>query len=45
MIAGGWTFIWAAYGVALSALVVLTLVAVLRLAHWSKCARDLERRS
>lgn len=45
MIDGGWAYIWGAYGVALAALVVLTLVVVLRLAHWSKRARELERRS
>ena len=44
MIEGGWVFIWGAYGVALAALAVLTLVVVLRLAHWSKLARDLEHR-
>jgi hypothetical protein len=45
MIGGGWAFIWGAYGVALSAIVVLTLAVVLRLVHWSKRARELERRS
>ena len=44
MIEGGWTFIWGAYGAALAALAVLTLVIVARLAHWSKRARELERR-
>lgn len=43
MIEGGWTFVWSAYALALSALAVLTLVVVLRLAHWSKRARELER--
>ena len=44
MIEGGWVFIWGAYGVALGALAGLTLVVVLRLAHWSKQGRELERR-
>jgi heme exporter protein D len=45
MIEGGWPFIWGAYAVALIALVVLTLVVVLRLTYWSRQARELERRS
>jgi heme exporter protein D len=44
MIDGGWAYIWPAYGLALTALTVLALVVVLRLAHWSKRARELERR-
>ena len=44
MIDGGWSFIWAAYGLTLAALVVLTLIVALRLAHWSKRAREVERR-
>lgn len=40
MIEGGWAFIWSAYGVACGALAVLTLVVVLRLAHWAKRARQ-----
>lgn len=44
MIEGGWPFIWSAYGLTLTALLVLGLVVVLRLAHWSKRARELERR-
>lgn len=44
MIDGGWGYIWGAFGVALAALIVLTLAVVLRLAHWSKRARGLERR-
>jgi heme exporter protein D len=45
MIEGGWAYIWGAYGLALAALVVLTLAVVLRLAHWSTRARGLERKS
>jgi hypothetical protein len=40
MIEGGWAFIWGAYGVACSGLVVLTLAVTLRLAHWAKRARE-----
>lgn len=43
MIEGGWAFIWSAYGVTLMSLVALALVVVLRLAYWSKRARELER--
>ena len=44
MIAGGWAYIWGAYGVTLSALLALTLVVTLRLAHWSRRAREVEKR-
>lgn len=44
MIEGGWAYIWGAYGVALVALVALTLMVTLRLAQWSKRARALEKR-
>ena len=44
MIEGGWVFIWGAYGAALAALAGLTLIVVSRLSHWSKQARELERR-
>jgi hypothetical protein len=40
----GWPYIWSAYALALGALVVLTLAVTLRLAAWSKRARELERR-
>lgn len=43
MIEGGWAFIWSAYALTCAALVVLTLVVTLRLANWSKRARE-ERR-
>lgn len=45
MIEGGLSFVWAAYALALTALAALTIVVVARLAHWSRRARDLERRS
>jgi len=44
MIDGGWAYVWGAYGVALAALVLLTIAVVARLAHWSKRARELEQR-
>jgi hypothetical protein len=44
MIEGGWAYIWIAYALALIALGALTLIVTLRLAHWSKRARELERR-
>jgi heme exporter protein D len=44
MIEGGWPYIWGAYGVALVALVVLTVAVLVRLAHWAGRA-DKERRS
>ncbi len=44
MIEGGWAYIWSAYALALSALAIVTIVVIVRLAHWSKRARALERR-
>jgi len=44
MIESGWAYIWGAYALALVTLLVLTLVVMLRLAHWSKRARSLERK-
>lgn len=40
MIEGGWAFIWSAYALACAALIVLTLIVMLRLAHWAKRARE-----
>lgn len=40
MIEGGWSYIWSAYALAIGALVVLTLIVTLRLAHWAKRARE-----
>jgi heme exporter protein CcmD len=44
MIEGGWEFIWPAYGVALGALGVLTVVVVARLRAWERRARELDKK-
>lgn len=44
MIEGGWPHVWAAYALALTALAVLGVVSVLRLAEASRQARALERK-
>ena len=44
MIEGGWAFVWAAYGVALGGLLVLTVVVVARLRSWERRARELDKR-
>jgi hypothetical protein len=44
MIDDGMAYVWGAYGLAIAALAGLTLVVVLRLAAWSKRARELERK-
>lgn len=44
MIEGGWNFVWPAYGVALSALTVLTVFVLLRLRVWAQRARDLDKK-
>jgi heme exporter protein CcmD len=44
MIEGGWEFVWPAYGVALSALAVLTIVVIARLRTWERRARDLDKK-
>ena len=44
MIEGGWEFVWPAYGVALAALAVLTIVVVARLRAWSQRARELDEK-
>lgn len=44
MIEGGWAYIWPAYAVTLGALLVLTLVVVLRLRHWAERARKLDQK-
>ena len=44
MIEDGWAYIWGAYALAIGALAVLALVVMLRLAQWSRRARELERR-
>lgn len=43
MIAGGWSFVWAAYAVTAAALITLIVVIVLRAAYWSRKARALEK--
>jgi heme exporter protein D len=43
MIEGAWTYVWAAYGVALAALAVAASVVVLRLRYWAARARDLDK--
>jgi hypothetical protein len=43
MIEGGWPFVWASYAVALAALLALTAFVVIRLAHWSRRARQIEK--
>jgi hypothetical protein len=44
MIEGGWPHVWAAYALALIALGALSVVTALRLAHWSRQARAVERK-
>jgi heme exporter protein D len=44
MIDGGWGYIWSAYALALGTLLVLAIVVLARLAHWSKRAKELEKR-
>lgn len=43
MIEGGWNFVYPAYAVTLGALIVLAAVVVLRLRHWAKRAKELQR--
>lgn len=43
MIEGGWSFVWTAYALTMGALALLALVVVLRLRHWAKRARELDR--
>jgi hypothetical protein len=42
MIAGGWTFVIAAYAVTLGGLAVLALIVALRARQWAKRARKLD---
>lgn len=44
MIEGGWSFVWTAYALTLTALAILALVVVLRLRHWARRAKELDRR-
>ena len=43
MIEGGWDYIWAAYGATIASLAALALAVSLRLAHWAKHARALDK--
>ncbi len=43
MIEGGWSFVYAAYGVGGVALAGLAVIVVLRLRYWAKRAKDLGR--
>jgi heme exporter protein D len=43
MIEGGWAFVWAAYALTISALAVLGVAVMLRLRHWARRARELDR--
>jgi heme exporter protein D len=44
MIEGGWSFVWAAYALTLASLALLSLVVVVRLRHWARQAKELDRR-
>lgn len=43
MIEGGWSFVWAAYAVAVAALAVLAGVVIAGLLRWSSRARELDK--
>lgn len=40
MIEGGWAYVWGAYGLAVAALVALSVMVALRLAYWAKRAKE-----
>ncbi|MBX9745719.1 MAG: heme exporter protein CcmD [Hyphomonadaceae bacterium] len=42
MIEGGWNYVWPAYAVTGAALLVLTIVVLVRAAHWAKRAKALD---
>lgn len=42
MIAGGWTFVIAAYGLTLGGLLVLAISVAVRARTWAKRARELD---
>jgi hypothetical protein len=42
MIEGGWGYVWAAYGVAIGSLTLLTVVVAARLREWARRARALD---
>jgi len=43
VIEGGWDFVFPAYAVTFGGLIVLAAAVMLRLRHWSKRARELQR--
>lgn len=43
MIEGGWSFVWTAYALTLTALALLALIVVVRLRHWARRAKELDR--
>lgn len=43
MIQGGWSYVEAAYAVTLTGLAALAVVVVLRLQHWAREARALDK--
>lgn len=42
MIEGGWSFVWAAYAIALGGFGVLAIVVIAQLRTWSARARELD---
>jgi len=45
VIAGGWSFVIAAYAAAGVSLAALVIVVALRARHWAKRARELDRKT
>ncbi len=43
MITGGWSFVYAAYALTGGGLIVLAGIVLLRLRHWAKQAKSLDR--
>lgn len=42
MIAGGWSYVWAAYAVTAGGLAALALIIVVRARRWAQRARELD---
>jgi heme exporter protein CcmD len=42
VIAGGWSYVWAAYAVTMGGLAVLAVVVILRARRWAREARALD---